>query len=349
MMKGDEMQIGTVQRIPLGIFPTPLQELRNLSEQLGGPRIFMKRDDLTGLGLGGNKLRKLEYALAEALREKATTVITVGGVQSNHVRLTAAACNRLGLETILILHGEEPRTTSGNLLIDRILGVKEIHFVGGEWHPAKEEIDRIADEKAARIAERLRKEGKVPYFIPNGCRPIHGALGYSGCVLEIVSQLRERNLAADAIVTACGTSSTQTGLILGSYLYGGGEIDVLGVSVATDRTTLTKRIDRQLNEATAKLELDLTIPKKAVRVSDDYIGPGYGLPTEGMKEAILLTARTEGIILDPVYTGKAMAGLIDLIRSGHFQGEEVVVFIHTGGAPGLFADSQAGHLVDRRP
>jgi len=336
------MQIGNVERVSLGIFPTPLVELRNLSERLGGPRIFMKRDDMTGLGLGGNKLRKLEYALAEARKSGATTVITVGGVQSNHVRLTAAACNRLGLETILVLRGEEPETVTGNLLIDRILGVKEIHFVGGDGYPPKGEIDRLADEKASQIADRLRKEGKVPYFIPNGCRAIHGSLGYAGCVLEIVSQLRERGLAPNAIVTASGTSSTQTGLILGSYLYGGGEIDVLGVSVAIDRTTLTERISRQLDGACANLDIGITIPKDAVRVLDDHIGAGYGLPTEGMREALLLVARTEGIVLDPVYTGKGMAGLIDLIRNGRFHREDTVVFVHTGGTPGLFADSQAG-------
>jgi len=336
------MQIGNVERVSLGIFPTPFVELRNLSERLGGPRIFMKRDDMTGLGLGGNKLRKLEYALAEARKSGATTVITVGGVQSNHVRLTAAACNRLGLETILVLRGEEPETVTGNLLIDRILGVKEIHFVGGDGYPPKGEIDRLADEKASQIADRLRKEGKVPYFIPNGCRAIHGALGYAGCVLEIVSQLRDRGLAPDAIVTASGTSSTQTGLLLGSYLYGGGEIDVIGISVATDRETLTERISRQLDGACANLDIGITIPKDAVRVLDDHIGAGYGLPTEGMREALLLVARTEGIVLDPVYTGKGMAGLIDLIRNGRFHREDTVVFVHTGGTPGLFADSQAG-------
>jgi len=305
----------------------------------------LKRDDLTGLGLGGNKLRKLEYALTEARRKGATTVITVGGVQSNHVRLTAAACNRLGLETILVLRGRKPETVTGNLLIDRILGVKEIHFVEGEWHPAKEEIDRLADEKASQIAARLRKEGKVPYFIPNGCKAIHGALGYAGCVLEIVSQLREAGLAPDAIVTACGTSSTQTGLILGSFLYGGGEIEVIGISVATDKGRLIERIDRQVNEACVELDIGMRIPKEAVRVLDDYIGPGYGIPTEGMKEALLLVARTEGIILDPVYTGKAMAGLIDLIRSGYFRREETVVFVHTGGTPGLFSDSQIDAFI----
>jgi len=149
----------------------------------------------------------------------------------------------------------------------------------------------------------------------------------------------------DALVTACGTSSTQTGLVLGSYLYGSGEIEVIGISVATDKGRLIERINRQVNEACVELDIGMRIPKEAVRVLDDYIGPGYGIPTEEMREALLLVARTEGIVLDPVYTGKAMAGLIDLIKNGHFQHEDVIVFVHTGGIPGLFAASQIGASI----
>ncbi len=340
------MQIAKLDRMPLGTFPTPLQELTRLSEQLRGPRLFLKRDDMTGLGLGGNKLRKLEYAMAEARALGATTVITIGGPQSNHVRLTAAAANRLGLKTVLVLRGDEPPAATGNLLVDRILGAAEIHFVGAEGFPSKGELDRIADEEADRIAKRLRAEGEVPYIIPNGCKAIHGAFGYAGCVLETVSQLRDLHVAPDAILSAVGTSSTLTGLILGSCLYAHGEIDVIGISVANPAEPVTERIAVQLDEAVARLELDLTIPHSAIRILDDYVGAGYGIPTEGMKEAVLLTARTEGIVLDPVYTGKAMAGLIDLIRGGRFAEADVVVFLHTGGVPGLFADSQAETFQD---
>ena len=334
------MQIGTLDRIPLGTFPTPMQALTRLTERLGGPRLFVKRDDMTGLGLGGNKLRKLEYALAEARALGATTVITIGGPQSNHVRLTTAAANRLGLKTVLVLRGEKPPRATGNLLIDRILGAAEIHFVGAEGFPSKGELDRIADEEADRIATRLRVDGEIPYIIPNGCKAIHGAFGYAGCMLEVVSQLHALQLAPTVIASAVGTSSTLTGLILGSYLYTQGETEILGISVANPADPLTERIATQLDEAIERLELDLAIPRSAIRILDDYVGPGYGRPTDAMRDAVLLTARTEGIVLDPVYTGKAMAGLIDLVETGRFAEDDVVVFLHTGGVPGLFADPQ---------
>ncbi|MBU0596352.1 D-cysteine desulfhydrase family protein [Candidatus Bipolaricaulota bacterium] len=340
------MQIGGIERIRIGTFPTPLQELRNLSDELGGPRLFIKRDDMTGLGLGGNKLRKLEYAFAEARFLGATVIITIGGPQSNHVRLTTAAANKLRLRTILVLRGEEPDVPTGNLLIDRILGASEIHFVGSSGYPSKADVDRIADEKVAEIVDRLKAQGETPYVIPNGCKAIHGALGYSGCVLEVVTQLHAHNLAPNAIVTAIGTSSTHTGLILGSHLYAQGEIDALGISVATATEDLVERIDRQLAEAVAFLGIDRPVPREAIRVIDDYVGPGYGIPTEAMRDAVLRVARTEGIVLDPVYTGKAMAGLIDLIERGRFAKAEVVVFLHTGGVPGLFADAQAATFTD---
>jgi D-cysteine desulfhydrase family pyridoxal phosphate-dependent enzyme len=335
------MQLGGVPRVPLGLFPTPLHELERLSAHLGGPRIWIKRDDLTGLGLGGNKLRKLEYAMAEAQSLGATVIVTIGGPQSNHVRLTTACANRLGLRTILVLRGEEPDAPTGNLLVDRILGPKEIHFVEPAGYPPKGEEDRVADETVAGIVERLRKEGEVPYVIPNGCRPLHGALGYAGCVLETISQLRERGLEARAAVAAVGTSSTLTGLILGSHLYAQSELEVIGISVATDAAALRERVTRQLIEAAEFLHLAPAPAANSFDVLDDYVGPAYGVPTKAMRDAILLVARTEGIVLDPVYTGKAMAGLIDLVRKRRFRKDACVVFLHTGGTPGLFAADQA--------
>ncbi len=334
------MQIGTVPRIPLATLPTPLQEMSRLRKRLGGPRLFIKRDDLTGLGLGGNKLRKLEYAMAAARHEQATVIVTIGAPQSNHVRLTTAAANHLGLKTVLVLRGEEPRRATGNLLIDRILGAAEIHFVGGEGYPTKSDVDRIADEKAVELAERLRADGERPYIIPNGCRAIHGAYGYAGCVLETVNQLHAQGLAADAFIAPVGTSSTLTGLILGAHLYSHGGIDVVGISVANPADTLITRIAGQLDEAARTLALDRSIPEDAIEVWDDYIGPGYGLPTAAMADAVETTAREEGILLDPVYTGKAMAGLFDRIRRHRFRDDDVVVFVHTGGIPALFADTQ---------
>lgn len=335
------MQIGNVPRIRLGLFPTPLQELTRLSQELGGPRIFLKRDDLNGVGLGGNKLRKLEYAFAEAQSLGATVVITIGGIQSNHVRLTAAAANRLGMKSVLILRGAKPEASSGNLLIDEILGPSEIHFVGADGYPPAGKQDSTADRKAEEVAQRLRHEGEVPYIIPNGCKPFHGALGYSGCVLETMAQLRELDLAPTALVATVGTTSMLTGLLLGAHLYAGGEPDIIGVSVvSTAPDVLTDRIAKSLDEAAQTLKLETRIPREKVIVLGDYVGEGYAIPSESMKAAVLQLARIEGIVMDPVYNGKTVAGVIDLIRKGRFTSDDVVVLIHSGGVPGLFAETQ---------
>ena len=340
------MQLGGIPRLHLGEFPTPLQELKNLGRELGGPRIFVKRDDQTGLGLGGNKLRKLEYALAEAAAQGATAVITVGGPQSNHVRLTTAACNKLGLKTVLVIRGKLPEKPSGNLLIDHILGPSEIHYVGADGFPSKGDLDRVADEKAEEIAARLRSEGEVPYFIPNGCRAIHGSMGYAGCVLELVGQFRDMQLAPTAVFTAVGTSSTFTGLILGAHLFTQDQLDIVGISVANASDVLSERVARQLDEAAEFFELRTMVPRESIVVLDQYVGKGYGAPTAAMKEAVLLTARSEGVLLDPVYTGKAMSGLIDRVRAGDYGKDDIVVLLHTGGIPALFADTQIDTFID---
>lgn len=333
------MQVGEIKRVRLGLFPTPLEELRALSSFLGGPRIFIKRDDLSGLGLGGNKLRKLEYAMAEAQEQGASAVITSGAVQSNHCRLVTAAANRLGLKTYLVLRGEEPELATGNLLVDKILGATEIHYVSTTGAYGDTKGEGPVERKVRELEEILRSEGEVPYYIPNGCRPLHGALGYASCVREVVDQLFDLNLAPDYFVTACGTTSTQGGLILGSELYCQGMAKVIGISISGPREKLVEKIRNSLSEAHAFLGLRYEVPQD-IEVYDDYIGEGYGLPTPAMEEAVELLARKEGIVLDPVYTGKAMAGLIDLVRKGRFHKEEVVVFIHTGGIPGLFASEQ---------
>ena len=341
------MQLGSIPRLHLGEFPTPLQELKNLGRKLDGPRVFVKRDDLTGLGLGGNKLRKLEYALAEAVAQGATAVITVGGPQSNHVRLTTAACNKLGLKTVLVIRGKLPDKPSGNLLIDHILGPSEIHYVGADGFPAKGELDRVADEKAEEIAERLLSEGEVPYFIPNGCRAIHGAMGYASCVLEMVGQFRDLQLTPTAVFTAIGTSSTHTGLILGAHLFAQDQLSIVGISVANASDVLSQRVTQQLDDATEAFELQSRVPRESIVILDDYVGDGYGIPTAAMKEAVLMTARLEGVLLDPVYTGKAMSGLIDRVRAGDYTKDDIVVLLHTGGTPALFADTQIDTFIDK--
>ncbi len=339
------MQIGSVRRKRLALLPTPLQELRELSKKLGGPRLFAKRDDLTGLALGGNKLRKLEYAMAEAEEMRATCVITSGAVQSNHCRLTAAACRLLGFPCHLVLAGEEPEQLSGNLLVDKILGVASAQFVSRT--PEQKEPPAgptPVGEAVEELSSELEERGEKPYVIPNGCRLLHGALGYANCVREIAVQLHELNVAPDWLVTATGTSSTQGGLILGSEVYCGGEARVAGISVSRDSERLTRRIAEGLDEAYAVLgRLE---PEHDIVVDDQHVGPGYGHPTPEMVEAVKLCARLEGLILDPVYTGKAMAGMIALVRRGFFRPGEVVVFVHTGGIPGLFSPEQAEVFLD---
>ncbi|MFC2106428.1 1-aminocyclopropane-1-carboxylate deaminase/D-cysteine desulfhydrase, partial [Candidatus Bipolaricaulota bacterium] len=270
----------------------------------------------------------------------------VGGPQSNHVRLTTAACNKLGLKTVLVIRGKLPEKPSGNLLIDHILGPSEIHYIGADGFPSKGELDRIADEKAEEIAVRLRSEGEVPYFIPNGCRAIHGSMGYSSCVLELVSQFRDRQLAPTAVFTAVGTSSTYTGLILGAHLFAQDQLDIVGISVASASDILSERVARQLDEAAQLFELETMIPRESIVVLDQYVGKGYGVPTAAMMEAVLMMARFEGVLLDPVYTGKAMSGLIDRVRAGDYGKDDVVVLLHTGGVPALFADTQIDTFID---
>jgi len=335
------MQLGKIPRIRLGEYPTPLAELTNLTRRLGGPRLFIKREDLVGIALGGNKVRKLEYALAEALAQRATAIVTSGAVQSNHVRLTIACANRLGLKTYVVLRGERPSAPTGNLLLDHILGAAEIHWVDPKAFSTREELVQATEARAQELAEELRRRGERPYVIPNGCKPLHSALAYAGCVLELLEQMRALNLAPDGIVTACGTAGTQTGLVLGSLLFAQGQIRVVGVSVSGRAEVLRERIRRNLEEALRFLGLDLPIPEEAIEVHDGYVGPGYAVPTPEMKRAVELLARTEGILLDPVYTGKAMAGLLDLLEKGALKGMENVVFLHTGGVPALFADTQA--------
>ncbi len=338
------MQIGKIKRKKLAVLPTPLQELSALGRELGGPRLFVKRDDLTGLALGGDKLRKLEYAMAEAEGAGATCVITSGAVQSNHCRLTIAACRLLGLPCHLVLAGDEPDRPTGNLLLDSLLGAASVRFVPRTADQKEPPAGPTPVRKAVEeLCTELEMKGERPYVIPNGCRQLHGALGYAPCVREIAMQLHEINLSPDWLVTACGTSSTQGGLVLGSELYCGGEAGVVGISVSRSTEPLTRRIAEGLDEAYALLgRLE---PEHDIVVYDRYVGPGYGLPTPEMVEAVTMAARLEGLILDPVYTGKAMAGVIDLVRTGTIRLGDVVVFLHTGGIPGLFASEQAESCI----
>lgn len=311
--------------------PTPLEPLPRLTALLGGPEIWIKRDDLLGLAGGGNKTRKLEFLVADALAKGADTLVTCGAVQSNHCRLTLAAARKEGLECRLVLEERVPGSydprASGNGFLYRLLGAESIRVVPGGTDLLAA-MDDVAGE-AASLGHRA-------YVIPGGGSNPLGALGYAACAEELLAQSFDRGLVFDAIACASGSGGTHAGLLAG-LAANHAPIPVVGVSVRQPREKQELHVralaDRVLDLAGVSGSLD----PETVEVDDRHVGPGYSLPTEGMIEAVRLLARTEGILLDPVYTGKAMAGLLAGIREGRFRKGERVLFLHTGGAPSLFA------------
>jgi D-cysteine desulfhydrase family pyridoxal phosphate-dependent enzyme len=337
-------------RVSLANLPTPLQEARRLRDALGGPgrcpRILLKRDDLTGLASGGNKARKLEFIVADALNAQATVLVTTGGVQSNHARMTAAAGRMVGLGASLVLTGAlDERDVQGNLLLDRLFGA-EVHFIEAGSDPR---LVAGPDEAAtlARVAADLRGRGERPYMIPLGGSCPLGALGYVVGTLELLSQLEASAERPSRLYVACGSRGTAAGLVLGARLsdapYG-----VHGVAVSGGDPAKTEHAAEIATEAAGLLGRPVRLTAADFATDQSQIGAGYGRSTPGCLEAIDLLARTEGILLDPVYTGKAMAGLIADIRSRSIRPSETVVFLHTGGLPGLFAHAaELAHPVRR--
>jgi L-cysteate sulfo-lyase len=325
------MNLGRFARIRFAHLPTPLEPMPRLSEQLGGPTLWVKRDDCTGLATGGNKTRKLEYLLGEAQREGADTIITQGAYQSNHVRQTAAAAARLGLRCEVVLEHsvasvDEDYRRSGNRFLDDLLGAT--------IHEAPSGAD--LDAAMARVADSVRERGGHPYAIPAGGSNPVGALGYVHCALELVSQAAELGLRIDHVVHATCSAGTQAGLVAGMVGLNAGAT-VLGISVKAGRAAQEAHV-HSLAAATADLVgIAGGVPRSAVVVDSNYVGSGYGIPTAGMLRAVRDAARLEGLLLDPVYSGKALDGLADLCRRGHFSKRDHVVFVHTGGTASLFA------------
>lgn len=325
------MHLARFPRVHLVQAPTPLEPLPRLSAHLGGPTLWIKRDDCTGLATGGNKTRKLEFLVGEALAQGADTLITQGATQSNHVRQTAAAAARHGLHCEALLErrvdtDDRDYLYGGNVFLDGLLGAVLHHRPGGT-DMAKALEDLAAD---------LRARGAKPYVIPGGGSNTTGALGYVAAGLELLHQANERHLHVDAVVTATGSTGTQSGLVAGLAGANSG-IPVLGISVRAPRPKQEEAVYALAQATAERLGVRGDIPRSAVEVDDRFVGPGYGLPTPEMIEAVTLFARLEGILLCPVYTGKGAAGLIGLIREGRFAAGENVVFLHTGGSAGLFA------------
>ena len=326
------MDLARFPRVTLCQAPTPLDHLPNLSRLLGGPDIWMKRDDLTGMGLGGNKVRKLEFLAGDALAQGADHLVTQGAVQSNHVRQTAAVAAKLGLGCTAILEhrietDDKAYLASGNVLLDHILGT------GIEYRPGGTDMQAALED----VGARLRGEGARPYLIPGGGSNPVGALGYAAVASELAAQADALGLRISRLVHATGSAGTQAGLVAGLHALHS-PIQVLGIGVRNPREKQEAAV-RALAQATLRhMGVDRPLPDDSVQADCGYVGEGYGRPTPGMVEAVRMVARTEGIFLDPVYSGKGMAGLIGLIRAGVFTRGQTVVFLHTGGSAGLFGD-----------
>jgi len=322
------MRIESLARFPLAQLPTPIEELKSLSRELGGPELLIKRDDQTGLALGGNKTRKLEFLVAQALEQGADTLVTAGATQSNHCRQTAAAAARAGLRCELLLNGTKPELPNGNLLLDELLGAR-IYWV--------ERSEREA--KLNAVSDHLRKEGRKPYVIPVGGSNGVGATGYVLAMMELAEQLDGMNQRVDHVVLASSSGGTQAGIVVGAKVTDfNGKLH--GVSIDKDEgngVTYEDELADIANETAKYIDFDAQFAASDFNVVYDYLGGGYGVVGELEREAIRLLASREGIVLDPVYTGRAMGALIDLIRKRAFRSDETILFWHTGGAPALFA------------
>jgi len=326
------VSIVELPRIPLGYWPTPLHELPRLASVLGGPRLLVKRDDLSGLALGGNKCRKLEYILGDARQKGIDTLVTSGSAQSNFALQLAAAARRLGMEPYLILVRGVHNETQGNLLLHRILRTNVTILDAAD--PA--EMFTTMPARMEELADELRGRGRNPLVITAGGATPSGTAGWVSAAEEINRQLNERRIDVRCVVLANGSGSTQAGLALG-FKHLGLPVSVAGISVLHRKNQAVATVVTQANETAELLGLNVTLTPPEVTLFDDYIGRGYGIPTDECIAAIKLVAQTEGIFLDPIYTGKAMAGLIDLIDRGYFTRKDAVLFIHSGGVAADFA------------
>jgi L-cysteate sulfo-lyase len=325
------MLLSGFPRVSLAHLPTRLEFLPRLTELLGGPEIWVKRDDCTGLATGGNKTRKLEFSMGEALERGADTIITVGAVQSNHVRQTAAAAAKLGMRCEVLLEHRVGKPSdlylnSGNVLLDRILGANLREYDKGTDFDA--EMEEIAGE--------VRANGGTPYIIPGGASNPVGALGYVGCAEELLQQCEEQDVAFDHLVLASGSAGTHAGIAVGLRA-SGSDLPILGIGVNIPRDEQEAKVYDLACSTADYIDRPGCVSRQDIVADCNYVGPGYGEPTESMNEAVLMLARYEGLLFDPVYSGKALAGMIDYVRKGRFTAGQKIVFLHTGGVAGLFA------------
>ncbi|GCD10240.1 D-cysteine desulfhydrase family protein [Clostridium tagluense] len=316
------------EKIIFANLPTRIEKLERLSQKLGGPNIYIKRDDQTGTEVSGNKIRKLEFSVKEALNQGCDVLITCGGIQSNHCRATAAVASRLGMKSVLVLRGDSETELDGNLFIDKLLGA-EIQFITPEQY--KNSKAQIMEE----IKGKLEKQGFKPYIIPEGASNGIGGFGYYNAMEEIIFQEKEMGVHFDKIVLAVGSGGTHSGLLLASKTleYTG---EIYGINVCDDAQHFKNEIYKILQESMKYIDVNLHISKDEIHIMDGYVGRGYALSRPEELSFVHDFAKLEGIILDPVYTGKAMYGLVEEIKKGSFENCENILFIHTGGAFGLF-------------
>lgn len=323
-------KLRNIPRLNIGFYPTPIEELTRFREAIGGgPRLFIKRDDYTGAGMGGNKVRKLEYLLAQAIAEGADTAITIGSEKSNHARVTAALCARLGLRCILVLNRA---TQSDNSLKPASIAVDEI--VGAEIHMVADRKDRVPT--LVSIAERLRSEGKRVVEIPLGASTPLGALGYVRAVEEAATQLKAMDIKPDYIFHSSSSGGTQAGLLVGSELFGLEATQIIGVSPDDPAISIAREVRKIAVSAGEMLGLTDAVLREDAVVLDQFVGKGYSIPSNQSAAALGLLAQTEGILLDPIYTAKAMAAMIDWIKRGRISPKETAIFWHTGGQLAMF-------------
>ena len=323
-------------RVRLGFFPTPITDAQHLSSVLGGPHIYIKREDLSGLAMGGNKCRKLEFIMGFAKEQRYDAVVSTASSQSNFCLQIAAAACKLGMKASFVLLKGVHIETQGNLLLQNILD-SEVEIL--ELSDMTQLGGPFVTEKLEAAAERLRSRGYKPFIVKHNLPEIAavvGPVGWVNAAGELVEQLRARNLKADYVILANGGGGTQAGLILGSK-YLKADYKVIGISVSNKKEQAESATTAQANATAEYLGLNTLIDRDDVEIYGDYIGEGYGIPTKECIDAIRVVAQSEGIYPDPVYTGKAMAGLIDLIKKGRFKSTDTIIFIHTGGVPALFA------------
>nr|AGO87472.1 1-aminocyclopropane-1-carboxylate deaminase [uncultured bacterium B19D1_C12D4_E9D6] len=324
------MHLSRFPRVHLAHLPTPLERLDHFSKALDGPTIYLKRDDCTGLGTGGNKTRKLEFLIADALENNADVVITQGAVQSNHARQTVAAATRHGMQCEILLENrtessERDYLESGNVFLDKLFGANVSHFPK----------DTNMDAAMEACAEELRGAGKNPYIIPGGGSNAIGALGYVNCAIETLTQANDMGLQIDHFVTATGSAGTQAGLVVGLEATNS-QIPLLGIGVRAPKQKQEENVFNLACKTADYMGIAGCVTRDKVIADSNYVGGGYGVPTDSMIEAVTMMARQEAILMDPVYSGKGLAGLIDYIRKGYFKKTDNVVFLHTGGSAALF-------------